>query len=93
MRNFLIGAAALAFVAAVPVAAHAQASTGAGVAVGAGTGFLIAGPPGAIVGAFIGGGVGAAAEPRVYVAPAPLEYRPATTCWIDRFDRQVCHYN
>lgn len=103
MRKFLIGAATIAALAAVPTAASAQASTATGVAVGAGTGFVIGGPPGAVVGAIIGGGVGAAHEPRYYADPYAPAYvapsagvvvrtEPSERCWRDRWNRTVCDY-
>jgi hypothetical protein len=93
MRKFLIGAVALAAMAAAPSVASAQASTAGGVAVGAGTGFLIGGPPGAVVGGIIGGGVGAAAEPRVYVEDRVVVRQPQRVCWRDNWtNRTFCEY-
>jgi len=57
MRSFLkAGLLVLTFAAAMP--AVPQAGTLEGVAIGAGSGALIAGPPGAVVGGVIGGVVG-----------------------------------
>jgi hypothetical protein len=98
MRKFLIGAAAIAALAAAPTAAVAQASTATGAAVGAGTGFLLGGPPGAVIGGVIGGGVGAAHEPhRVYVEPrAEVQVRTnqprERVCWENRRGQLVCEY-
>lgn len=98
MRKFLIGAAAIAALAAAPTAAMAQASTATGAAIGAGTGFAIGGPPGAVIGGVIGGGIGAAHEPpRVYVAPqAEVHVRPTQprerVCWENRRGDLVCEY-
>lgn len=95
MRKFLISAATIAALAALPTAAFAQASTATGAAVGAGTGFAIGGPPGAVIGGIIGGGIGAAHEP-VYVVPharAHVYYgEPRRVCWKDRRNRTVCDY-
>jgi hypothetical protein len=96
MRKFMISAATVAALAALPTAALAQASTATGAAVGAGTGFAIGGPPGAVIGGIIGGGVGAAHEPgRVYVQPharAYGYYQPQRVCWEDRRGRTFCEY-
>jgi hypothetical protein len=95
MRKFLIGAATVAALAAIPTAASAQASTATGVAVGAGTGFAIGGPPGAVIGGVIGGSVGAAHEPRVYyVEPRAQVYvqTPRRVCWRDDWGRRFCEY-
>ena len=93
MRKILITLATVAALAGTVTVANAQANTAAGVAVGAGTGFLIAGPPGALVGAIIGGGVGVTTEPRyanyedrVYVQPGPT----SRNCWRDERGRRVC---
>jgi hypothetical protein len=57
MRSmFKAGLLVLTLAAALPVAA--QAGTLEGVAIGAGSGAIIAGPPGAVVGGVIGGVVG-----------------------------------
>jgi hypothetical protein len=98
MRKFLIGAAAIAALAAAPTAVMAQASTTAGVAIGAGTGFAVGGPPGAVIGGIIGGSVGAAHEPhRVYVEPradARVYVNPPRerVCWETRRGDLVCDY-
>ena len=93
MRKLLIILATVAALTGTAPVANAQATTAAGVAVGAGTGFLIGGPPGAVVGAIIGGGVGVTAEPRqvyyqdrVYVQPGPT----SRSCWRDEWGRRVC---
>ena len=93
MRKLLITLATVAALAGAATVANAQVNTATGVAVGAGTGFLIAGPPGAVVGAIIGGGVGVTTEPRhvyyqdrVYVQPGPA----SRSCWRDEFGRRVC---
>lgn len=56
MRSMLKAGILVLTLAAMPVAA--QAGTLEGVAIGAGSGALIAGPPGAVVGGVIGGVVG-----------------------------------
>jgi len=93
MRKLLITLATVATLAGAASVANAQVNTATGVAVGAGTGFLIAGPPGAVVGAIIGGGVGVTTEPRrvyyeerVYVQPGPK----SRSCWRDEWGRRVC---
>jgi hypothetical protein len=95
MRKLLITLVTVAALAGAATVANAQVNTATGVAVGAGTGFLIAGPPGAVVGAIIGGGVGVTTEPRrvyyeerVYVQPGPT----SRNCWRDEFGRRVCEY-
>ncbi|HEY7457245.1 MAG TPA: hypothetical protein VH765_00685 [Xanthobacteraceae bacterium] len=97
MRKFLIGAATVAALAAIPTAASAQAATATGVAVGAGTGFAIGGPPGAVIGGVIGGSVGAAhepvyVEPRAYVATRTYVYPSERVCWRDAWNRTFCEY-
>jgi len=56
MRSVLKTGLAVLVLAAMPIAA--QAGTLEGVAIGAGTGAVIAGPPRAVVGGVIGGVVG-----------------------------------
>ena len=56
MRSVITTGLFVLMLAAAPLAA--QAGTLEGVAIGAGTGAVIAGPPGAIVGGVIGGVVG-----------------------------------
>ena len=93
MRKLLITLTTVATLVSAVTVANAQVNTATGVAVGAGTGFLIAGPPGAVVGAIIGGGVGVTTEPRqvyyeerVYVQPGPT----SRSCWRDERGREVC---
>jgi hypothetical protein len=80
-RIFIAGAAALALLSA-PAAAGAQERILTGVAIGAGTGALLAGPPGAVVGGVIGGVVGG---PR-------LSARRHKECWYDRAGMRHCRY-
>ena len=56
MRSVLKAGLVAIVLAALPFAA--QAGTWEGVAIGAGSGMVIAGPPGAVVGGVIGGVVG-----------------------------------
>ena len=56
MRSVLKAGLVAIVLAALPLAA--QAGTWEGVAIGAGSGMVIAGPPGAVVGGVIGGVVG-----------------------------------
>jgi hypothetical protein len=51
MRKILLGATILAALAAAPLSARADMI---GAAAGAGTGLLVAGPPGAVVGGVVG---------------------------------------
>ena len=94
MRKFMLSAATVAALAALPTAALAQASTATGAAVGAGTGFAIGGPPGAVIGGIIGGGVGAAHEPRHYPHAHVYGYHQPRerVCWEDRRGRTFCEY-
>ena len=62
----------------MPIAAHA--GTLEGVAIGAGTGAVIAGPPGAVVGGVIGGVVG---------GPDVVNHSHHRHCWIN--DRGYRH--
>ncbi len=52
MRSSVLGIAVFAAVAAAPLSARADM---VGAAAGAGTGLVVAGPPGAVVGGVIGG--------------------------------------
>ena len=73
--------------AAAPFAA--QAGTLEGVAIGAGTGAVIAGPPGAVVGAVIGGAVGG---PDI-VTPRDRNHRNVNDrreCWYDSNGYRHC---
>jgi hypothetical protein len=66
------------------VPALAQAGTLEGVAIGAGSGALIAGPPGAVVGGVIGGVVGGPNLVR------PRHGRGHRACWRDRHGARHC---
>jgi osmotically inducible lipoprotein OsmB len=66
---------------AMPVAA--QAGTLEGVAIGAGSGALIAGPPGAIVGGVIGGVVG---------GPNIVSHRHHQRCWTGASGYRHCSW-
>lgn len=81
MRKILIAGAAAAVMMA-PGGAGAQERLLTGVAIGAGTGALVAGPPGALVGGVIGGVVG-----------GPRLSRRYKECWYDRAGTRHCaHY-
>ncbi len=80
MRSMLKTGMLVLTLAIMPIAA--QAGTLEGVAIGAGTGAVVAGPPGAIV----GGGIGA-------VVGGPTLVRHAhnnRTCWINRNGYRRC---
>ena len=64
---------------AMPV--MAQAGTLEGVAIGAGTGAVIAGPPGAVVGGVIGGVVG---------GPNVVRHSHHRHCWINDSGYRRC---
>jgi hypothetical protein len=80
MRSMIkTGMLALMLVAAPIVA---QAGTLEGVAIGAGTGAVVAGPPGAVVGGVIGGVVG---------GPNIVGHRHRHRhCWIDDSEYRHC---
>ncbi|MDP2410664.1 MAG: hypothetical protein Q8M26_10310 [Pseudolabrys sp.] len=81
MRNmFTAGLVAFTLV-AIPVAV--QAGTLEGVAIGAGSGALIAGPPGAIVGGVIGGVVG---------GPNVVPRKRYRQCWTNRNGNRQCRW-
>jgi osmotically inducible lipoprotein OsmB len=81
MRSMLkAGMLVLTLAAAMPVAA--QAGTLEGVAIGAGTGAIVAGPPGAVVGGVIGGVVG---------GPNIVRHRHRH-CWINNSGYRRCSW-
>ena len=81
MRKLLvIGAVCAAFL-ANSAAANAGERLWTGVAIGAGTGALVAGPPGAVVGGVIGGVVG-----------GPRLSRSYKECWYDRVGYRHCRW-
>ena len=82
MRQVLMIGAVCAAVAATSATAHAQERLWTGVAIGAGTGAIVAGPPGAVVGGVIGGIVGG---PR-------LSGRRYKECWYDRGGYRHCRW-
>ena len=79
-KLFIIGAAFAAFVAATPAQAMGE-RTLTGVAIGAGTGALVAGPIGAVAGGVIGGVVG-----------GPRVSRGHKECWYDRHGHRHCQW-
>ena len=81
MRSMLKTGLFVLALTAMPIAA--QAGTLEGVAIGAGTGAVIAGPPGAVVGGVIGGVVG---------GPNIVHYRHRH-CWINRSGYRHCGWH
>jgi len=79
MRAMLKAGLFVLTVAVMPVAA--QAGTLEGVAIGAGTGAVVAGPPGAVVGGVIGGVVG-----------GPNLVHRHRHCWINGNGYRRCNY-
>ncbi len=65
----------------LPQSAGAQNRTLTGIAIGAGTGALIAGPVGAVVGGVLGGAVG-----------GPRVTRRFKECWYERDGTRVCRF-
>jgi hypothetical protein len=78
MRKFVLAATVLAAVAAAPLSAHADM---VGAAAGAGTGLIVAGPPGAVVGGVIGAVWG-----KPFWGP-PIGRR---ACWTDNHFHRHC---
>lgn len=83
MRNVLKAGMLVLTLAAMPVAA--QAGTLEGVAIGAGSGAIIAGPPGAVVGGVIGGVVGGP-----NIIHSRYHARGHRTCWTSRNGYRRC---
>lgn len=81
MRRFLLIGAVCIASAATSAAANAQERLWTGVAIGAGTGAIVAGPPGAVVGGVIGGVVG-----------GPRVTRRYKQCWYDRGGYRHCRW-
>jgi hypothetical protein len=82
MRKLLMIGTACAVLAASSATAPAEEQLWTGVAIGAGTGAIVAGPPGAVVGGVIGGMVGG---PRLF----GRRYRE---CWYDRAGYRHCRW-
>jgi len=80
MRSMLKTGLLVLTLAAVPFVA--QAGTLEGVAIGAGTGAVVAGPPGAVVGGVIGGVVGG----------PNLGWHRHRHCWINHNGYRRCNY-
>jgi hypothetical protein len=80
MRSLIKSGLLLLSLAVLPFAA--QAGTLEGVAIGAGSGAVIAGPPGAVVGGVIGGVVGG----------PNLVRRGHRHCWINSYGHRRCNY-
>ena len=79
MRSMLKAGILVLTLAAMPFAA--QAGTLEGVAIGAGTGAVVAGPPGAVVGGVIGGVVG---------GPNLVTRSRHRTCWTNNHGYRRC---
>ena len=75
MRSILNAGMVVLTLAALPVAA--QAGTLEGVAIGAGSGAIIAGPPGAVVGGVVGG-------------PDIVRHSRHRHCWINDNGNRRC---
>ncbi len=87
MKRMLFGTALLLVVPAVTPAAAQSSSTLAGAAIGAGTGAIVLGPPGAVVGGVIGAVVGAPPKARpVYVR------RVRHRCYFDAQGYRRCRW-
>ena len=81
MRSMLKAGMLVLTLAVMPFAA--QAGTLEGVAIGAGSGAVIAGPPGAVVGAVFGGVVG---------GPDLVRHARYRHCWINRDGYRHCSW-
>ena len=81
MRNPVLAIAIFAAVAAFPLSARADV---VGAAAGAGTGLVVAGPPGALVGGVIGGVFG-----RPFWGPAVSR----GACWTDDHLQRHCRHH
>jgi osmotically inducible lipoprotein OsmB len=80
MRKTLLTAAAIFMVALAPSGSRADA---VGAVFGAGTGLVVAGPPGAVAGGIIGG---------VWGAPFWGPPNSPNACWIDGYFHRHCRY-
>ncbi|HET7193334.1 MAG TPA: hypothetical protein VFI98_15650 [Pseudolabrys sp.] len=79
MRFTLKAGMFVLMLAALPI--MAQAGTLEGVAIGAGSGAVIAGPPGAVVGGVIGGVVG---------GPDVVRHHHHRHCWVNESGYRHC---
>ena len=79
MRFTLKAGMFVLMLAALPI--MAQAGTLEGVAIGAGSGAVIAGPPGAVVGGVIGGVVG---------GPDVVRHHHHRPCWVNESGHRHC---
>jgi len=77
MRKLLVIGATCIALAATAAAANAQERLWTGVAIGAGTGAVVAGPPGAVIGGVVGG---------------PRLSRRYKECWYDRGGYRHCRW-
>ncbi len=80
MRRTLLAAASILMVALAPSGSRADT---VGAAFGAGTGLVVAGPPGAVVGGIIGA---------VWGAPFWGPPNSPNSCWIDGYFHRHCRY-
>jgi hypothetical protein len=81
MRRTLFGTATIVLLgAAAPTNSQADA---VGAVFGAGTGLVVAGPPGAVVGGVVGG---------VFGSPFWGPPNSPRACWIDNYFRRHCSY-
>jgi hypothetical protein len=79
-KSLLIASASMALIAVAPAGAQADA---VGAAFGAGTGLVVAGPPGAVVGAVVGA---------VWGHPFWGPPNNPQSCWIDNSFYRHCRY-
>jgi hypothetical protein len=80
MRRTLSAAALIFTIAIAPSSLHADT---VGAAFGAGTGLVVAGPPGAVIGGIIG---------LVWGAPFWGPSNSPNSCWIDGYFHRHCRY-
>jgi outer membrane lipoprotein SlyB len=81
MRKTIMAAAAMIVVSVVPLTAQAASErVYTGVAIGAGAGAILAGPPGAIIGGVIGAAV---KGPRIH---------RHKECWIGKSGKRHCRW-
>jgi hypothetical protein len=79
-KTFLVASALIAFMAVAPASSRADS---VGAAFGAGTGLIVAGPPGAIIGGVVGA---------VWGQPFWGPPNSPHSCWIDNTFYRHCRY-